>query len=495
MRASGILLPITSLPSPYGIGTFGKAAYEFVDSLKRANQTYWQVLPLVGTSYGDSPYQSFSTFAGNPYFIDLDVLVDEGLLKKAECDKFDWGSCPQKVDYEKIYLSRYAVLKLAFERSHHRTEQAYKTFLAKNEYWLPDYALFMAIKNFFLGDSYCKWSDPIRLRDERELDKYRKLLVPDIELYCFIQYKFFEQWDKLKAYANKNGVKIIGDLPIYVALDSADTWSMPELFEFDGERKPKRVAGCPPDDYAKTGQLWGNPLYDWDYHRKTNYDWWIKRIDAATKMYDTVRIDHFRGFAEYYAIPSTDSTAENGIWVEGPGIELFNTIKKKLGRRSIIAEDLGFMTDSVRKLLKQSGYPGMKVLQFGLYSGSDSDYLPYKYERNTVCYTGTHDNPTTVGWLKSIKPCDRKFVREFTNKNGSLTAFDIIVIGMASVSDLMIAPMQDYLELPDTARMNIPSTIGGNWEWRMGNDDFSSALVEKIAAVTARYGRVSKRKK
>lgn len=495
MRASGILLPITSLPSPYGIGTFGKSAYSFVDKLKAAKQTYWQVLPLVGTSYGDSPYQSFSTFAGNPYFIDFDMLVDEGLLKKSECESYNWGTDPQKVDYEKIYQSRYVVLKLAFERSHHKTEQAYKDFLAENEYWLPDYSLFMAIKDFFLGDSYCKWSDPIRLREQRELDKYRKLLVPDIELYNFIQYKFFEQWGKLKSYANKNGIKIIGDLPIYVALDSADTWSMPELFEFDSESNPKRVAGCPPDDYAKTGQLWGNPLYDWDYNKKTNYDWWVKRIDAATRMYDTVRIDHFRGFSEYYAIPATDDTAQNGIWVEGPGIELFKTIRQKLGKRSIIAEDLGFMTPSVKKMLKESGYPGMKVLQFGLYSGSDSDYLPYKYERNTVCYTGTHDNPTTVGWLKSIKPRDRKFIREFTNKNGRITAFDIIVIGMASVSDLMVVPLQDYLELPDTARMNIPSTIGGNWEWRMGEDDFGDDLAEKIGALTTRYGRVVRKKK
>lgn len=495
MRSSGILLPVSSLPSAYGIGTFGKPAYSFVDKLKEAEQRYWQVLPLVGTSYGDSPYQSFSTFAGNPYFIDLDMLVEEGLIKTAECEAFDWGDEPSCVDYEKIYISRYSALKLAFERSHHRDNPAYIAFVEENSWWLDDYSLFMAIKNFFLGVSYCKWSDGIRRREQAEMDKYRKLLVPDIELYNFIQFKFFEQWNKLKAYANANDVKIIGDLPIYVALDSADTWSMPELFLFDDELKPVQVAGCPPDDYAKTGQLWGNPIYDWPMHKKTGYDWWVKRIDAATKMYDTVRIDHFRGFVQYYSIPADDKTAENGVWVEGPGIDLFNTVKEKLGKCSIIAEDLGFITPSVRKLLKQTGYPGMKVLQFGLYHNSDSDYLPYKYERNTVCYTGTHDNPTTVGWLEKCKPRDRKFIRSYVNKNGRLTAYDIINLGMSSPSELMIAPMQDYLELDDSARMNIPSTIGGNWTWRMGETDFTTELAGKIASMVKLYGRGQKFKK
>lgn len=489
MRSSGILLAISSLPSSYGIGTFGKEAYDFVDQLKQAGQKVWQVLPLGGTSYGDSPYQSFSTFAGNPYFIDLEILIDEGLLTATQCERLPYGSDPSSVDYEKIYYSRYQILKLAFSRDKSWDTPQYKKFVEENNYWLDDYTLFMAIKDHFKGVSFLEWDKAIKHREPKAMQEYRKLLSKEIDFYCFVQYKFFEQWNKLKGYANENEVEIVGDIPIYVALDSADTWSNPELFMFDENLNPTRVAGCPPDYFAKTGQLWGNPLYEWEVHKKNGYAWWIRRIEAATKMYNTVRIDHFRGFCDYYSIPAEDKTAENGVWVKGPNIELFECLKERLGKLNIIAEDLGFLTPAVKKMLKKSGFPGMKILQFGLYEDSDSDYLPYKYKPNTICYTGTHDNQTTVGWLKTRKPRDKRFIRDYLQKKGRINVYDIIALGLSSVSDLVIVPMQDYLELDDTARMNIPSTIGGNWQWRLTKEQITDEVIERIAKLTKIYGR------
>lgn len=489
MRASGILLPITSIPSKYGVGTFGKEAYTFVDMLKLSGQKYWQVLPLGATGYGDSPYQSFSTFAGNPYFIDIEMLIEEGLLNEAECDIMMHSEDASSVDYLKVYENRYKILKIAFERNQSFQTDEYKAFLDVNSDWIFNYALFMALKDHFGGVSFLKWDEDIKHRESSALEKYKKLFEKDIEFYCFIQFKFFKQWNNLKKYANNNGIKIIGDIPIYVALDSADTWSNPELFMFDNDLAPTEVAGCPPDDFSKTGQLWGNPIYRWEKHKQDNYAWWIKRISAASKMYDTVRIDHFRGFAEYYSIKAPEKTAENGVWIEGPGIELFNSIKEKLGDLDIIAEDLGFLTPSVKNLLLQSGFPGMKVLQFGLYENSDSCYLPYQFERNSVCYTGTHDNQTTTGWIKDLNDRDMQFICKYLAKKDCVTTYDIILMALSSVSDLAIIPMQDYLDLDDSARMNIPSTIGGNWKWRLVEGQFSHELARRINEITKIYGR------
>mgnify|MGYP000169888570 FL=1 len=398
-RAAGILMPISSLPSDYGIGCFSKSAYEFVDWLKEAGQTYWQILPLGPTSYGDSPYQSFSTFAGNPYFIDLDTLVEEGVLDKKDCEKVNWGKKPDEVDYEKIYKGRYPLLRKAYENSDISKNPDYQKFVAENSWWLSDYALFMAVKDRFEGVEWTKWAEDIRLRWNNAMDYYREELYFDIEFQQYMQFKFYEQWMKLKSYANSKGIQIIGDIPIYVAMDSADAWAHPELFQLDQDNVPLAVAGCPPDGFSATGQLWGNPLYRWDYHRNTGYQWWISRMSYCFRLYDVVRIDHFRGFDEYFSIPYGDKDARGGHWEKGPGIDLFRKIEQALGWKQVIAEDLGYMTDSVRHLVYESGFPGMKVLEFAFDSrdsGCASDYLPHNYPENCVAYTGTHDNETIV---------------------------------------------------------------------------------------------------
>ena len=364
MRKSGILMHISSLPSDYGIGTMGKEAYKFVDFLKSAKQKCWQILPIDPTSYGDSPYQSFSTNAGNPYFIDMDILREEGLLKKSDYSKLDWGKDRKNVDYETIYENRFKVLKIAFEEFKKGDLSEFYDFLQKNERWISNYALFMSIKNENDGKSWLEWEDGLRKRDSHSLWEFKSSHEDDVMFWEFVQFKFFEQWNKLKKYANDNGVSIIGDIPIYVALDSAEVWVYPDLFELDENLVPKAVAGCPPDAFSPTGQLWGNPLYNWDRHREYGFNWWIDRIKSATSLYDVVRIDHFRGFEGYYSIPYGDKTAENGQWLKGPGIELFNAVKNELGDLPIIAEDLGFLTEDVHKLLRDSGFPGMKVLEF-----------------------------------------------------------------------------------------------------------------------------------
>jgi 4-alpha-glucanotransferase len=344
MRKNGVLMPVASLPGKYGIGCFSKEAYKFIDNLKASGQSYWQILPLGPTGYGDSPYQSFSTFAGNPYFIDLDTLVEEGLLTGAECRKYNWGSDPYRIDYEKIYLSRFKVLKSAFKRFDPSKEPGYRKFVSANKFWLDDYALYMTVKNSFGGVSFIEWDEDIRRRDKKAIDEYRKKYADEIEFYKFIQYEFDKQWTALKAYANGNGIEIIGDIPIYVAFDSADTWAEPELFQFDKEGLPIAVAGTPPDAFSATGQMWGNPLYAWKYHKETGYAWWIKRIRHCLTLYDVVRIDHFRGFDEYYSIPYGAESAVDGKWVKGPGYALFRAVKKELGDVNVIAEDLGFLT-------------------------------------------------------------------------------------------------------------------------------------------------------
>ena len=492
MRASGVLMPITALPSRYGIGCFSKEAYEFVDFLVNAKQKYWQVLPMGPTGYGDSPYQSFSTFAGNPYFIDLEELTENGWLTHKECDAADFGSDSGKVDYEKIYFSRFALLRKAYSRSKIDNNSEFQSFVKKNAFWLDNYALYMAFKTSYKGKSYLEWKDDDRLHKSSAVKNFssKPANVKEINFWKFLQFLFFKQWFGLKKYANDKGIEIIGDIPIYVAQDSADAWANPELFLLDENGLPFGVAGCPPDYFSATGQLWGNPLYRWEYHKKTGYEWWIKRLTMCFEMYDIVRIDHFRGFDEFYFIPYGDKTAEFGHWEKGPGYDLFETMKKKIGKKPIIAEDLGFLTKSVKKLVKKCGYPGMKILEFAFDSNEDNDYLPHNYDKNCVVYTGTHDNDTVLGWFGSMKKSDRVTAKKYLNiKKDSDICWSLIRLAHQSVADTCIIPIQDYLELGSCGRINTPSTLGNNWDWRMDENAYTQKLAEKIADVTKTYGR------
>lgn len=494
MRKAGILMPISALPSNYGIGTFGKAGYDFVDFLVKAGQKLWQILPLGPTGYGDSPYQSFSTFAGNPYYIDLERLIEKGYLTKQECDSFDFGKNPHDIDYEKIYFSRFKVLRIAYERAKEKNvlkRPAYINFERENSWWLDDYALYMAVKNAFGGVCFMEWDEDIRLRKKKAVARYTEELADDIGFFKFQQYLFKTQWSALKAYANKKGIEIVGDIPIYVAFDSADTWANPKLFQLDEGGQPIGVAGCPPDVFAVTGQLWGNPLYNWKHHKKTGYEWWVKRIAYCYELYDVVRIDHFRGFDSYWFVPYGDETAENGHWEKGPGYELFETIKKRLGKKKVIAEDLGFLTDSVIKLVKKSGYPGMKIMQFAFDASGDSEYLPHNYNRNCVVYTGTHDNDTTVSWVRQMPAKDVRFAMDYLGVNSRKDIAKACVrAAIASCADTAIIPVQDYLGLGGEARINVPSTLGTNWRWRMDKDALSKELAKEIKKMVKIYGRL-----
>lgn len=494
MRESGVLLPVSALPSKYGIGSFSKEAYEFVDQLKAAGQSKWQILPLGPTGYGDSPYQSFSTFAGNPYFIDLEKLIEEELLTKKECAAYDFGKQADTIDYEKMYFTRFKVLRKAYKRFHGQDSSEYKKFLKENKDWLEEYCLFMALKNKHDGVSWKEWEEPYRNRKPAALKKAKEELADEIDFYRFQQFEFGRQWKMLHDYANENGIEIVGDIPIYVAFDSADTWANPELFQFDEECTPIAVAGCPPDGFSATGQLWGNPLYKWEYHKETGYKWWIRRIAYSFKLYDVVRIDHFRGFDEYYAIPYGDKTAEHGRWQPGPGILFFRTIEEKLGHLNIIAEDLGFLTDTVLEMLADSGYPGMKVIQFAFDSRESANYLPHTYTPNCVVYTGTHDNDTTRGWYHSVTKDCRDFAKEYLHKpllDEDELSWDFIAMAMGSVADLCIVPIQDYLCLDSSARINTPSTLGGNWVWRLKKGEVSKKVIGKMHRVSKLYGRAA----
>lgn len=494
-RASGVLLPITSLPSKYGIGCFSKEAYKWVDQLKEAGQSYWQILPLSPTSYGDSPYQSFSSFAGNPYYIDLEQLIEEGLLTKKECAKADFGDNPSYIEYSKIYENRFDLLRLAYDRSNIAENPEYQEFVRENASWLEDYSLFMGVKARFGGISWDKWAEDIRKRWNFAIDYYLEHCRYDIEFQKYVQFLFKKQWDKLKKYANDNGIQIVGDIPIYVAFDSADAWAMPELFQFDENFQPKAVAGCPPDAFSATGQLWGNPLYRWEHHKYTGYEWWCRRLEHCFKLYDVVRIDHFRGFDEYYSIPFGAETAVDGHWEKGPGIDLFRTLHEKLGEKQIIAEDLGTLTPSVEKLLEDSGYPGMKVLEFAFDPNSESKYLPHLYDKNCVVYTGTHDNETLVQWYKGLDKATKAFTVEYLN-NAHTPAnekhWDFVRLAMMSTADTCITPVQDLLGLGQEARMNHPSTIGNNWKWRMDSKMLPKAIQKKMYKLTRLSGRLPK---
>lgn len=488
MRTSGILMHISSLPSKYGIGTLGEEAYRFVDFLKRAKQRYWQVLPVNPTSYGDSPYQSASAFAGNPYFIDLDVLCEEGLLDKHEIENYFVGDNPKQVDYARVFEARYPILRTAFSRFEKNAE--YESFVNENAFWLEDYAMYMAVKEDNHYKSWIYWDDNLKLREHNTMTEFYAKSQRKLEFYRFIQFKFYQQWARLKKYANDNGIAIIGDMPIYVALDSAEVWVHNELFELDERHMPTKVAGVPPDAFSTTGQLWGNPIYDWDYMERTNYEWWIKRIDMAMKLYDRLRIDHFRGFESYYTIPYGNKTAEHGEWEKGPGMKLFNAVKNALGDVDIIAEDLGFLTPEVKQMLSDSGYPGMRIMEFAFDPYGDSQYLPHNYIPNCVAYTGTHDNDTVVGWFDNTDKQSVKYACEYLHVDRRADIADAFIRSiMASVADTVIVQMQDYMGQDSRARMNIPSTLGGNWTYRVTKEMLSDTLADRIGRVTHIYRR------
>ncbi|MGI6751925.1 MAG: 4-alpha-glucanotransferase [Anaerovoracaceae bacterium] len=491
-RSSGILLAIYSLPSPYGIGTLGHEAYRFVDFLVSAGQSYWQVLPVGPTGYGDSPYLSFSTFGGNPYFIDLGMLMEDGLLRANEVRDVFWGQDPSEVDYGLIYENRWDVLKKAFHRGYDEHDTDLKKFVADQEGWLHEYALYMAIKQHFGMKSWQEWpDDKIRRGEDGAKIKYASLLREQINFHIYLQFLFFTQWDRLRKYANMKGVGIIGDLPYYVPLDSADVWGKPHLFNLNENRIPVSVGGVPPDDFSESGQLWGNPLYDWGAMKEDGYNWWWHRMRAMSYFFDGIRIDHFRGIESYWEIPWGSLTAVEGQWKTGPGMELIRILQQAGDGLLLIAEDLGFLTPPARKLQKDSGFPCMKILQFAFDGRPDNEYLPHNYERNCVAYTGTHDNDTILGWWNGLSPGEKKSVIGYFGISDEKQAnWEIIRGGMGSVANLFIAQMQDYLKLGSDARMNVPGTGQGNWKWRLVPSQLNQDIAEKIREYTWIYGRL-----
>lgn len=489
-RRAGILLPISALPSRYGIGCFSESAYRFVDFLCEAGQSEWQILPLGITGYGDSPYQSFSAFAGNPYFISLEGLIEDGLLLASECEQADLGQRAERVDYAKQYENRYRLLHLAYERIGRQKSSAQTVFEKENRSWLEDFAQFMAYKAHFGGLPLSHWSEAARLRDPDALASLREKGEQEIGFWEFLQFRFFEEWERLRAYANRNGIAMIGDLPIYVSADSADLWAYPELFLLDAQRCPSVVAGCPPDAFSPDGQLWGNPLYRWEEHERSGYAWWIERFSHAMRLYDAVRVDHFRGFDEYYAIDANAKDARNGSWCRGCGIALFDAIRQKIGVVNGIAEDLGFLTDSVRRLVGESGFASTKVFMLGFdecEKGYGNEYMPHRYGRRSAAYTGTHDNATLVEWLQGLSAkkeahlrtylCDRFTPREQLCE-------PIIGTLMRSEAERCIIPLQDYLGIAGEGRINRPSTARGNWQWRVSADALNGELKNKIFRLT-----------
>lgn len=493
MRQSGILMHITSLPGPYGIGTLGQPSRDFVDFLKQAGQSSWQILPLNPTGYGDSPYQSNSAYAGNIYLISLPLLIEEGLLLQSEADSVCWESQPERVDYGLMYQHRVKILRLAYSRFSGSEE--FDAFCKAHSHWLSDYALYTALKQQHKGAPWYKWEEGLKFRDPEIIWQARRSLKDEIRFHCFLQYLFFRQWNDLHSYAKENGIRIIGDVPIYVPYDSADVWANPEWFQLDAELTPTRVAGCPPDGFSEDGQLWGNPLYRWDLLKKDGYRWWLNRLRAAANLYDVVRLDHFRGFEAYWSIPYGDTTAKGGKWVTGPGLSFIQTIQKELPELELIAEDLGTLTDSVLELRDTCGLPGMKVLMFAFDSPEPSDYLPHNCIRNAVCYTGTHDNMTTRQWFDTASPEAVDYATRYMNlsKNEGLV-WGVIRTALSTACDLCIIPMQDYLDLGKQARMNFPGTLSQeNWSWRAPKGYASPALIKKIHDLTALYHRLDRK--
>lgn len=491
-RSSGILLHPTSLPSPYGIGTLGKEAYAFIDFLKDSSQKLWQTFPLGPTGYGDSPYQCFSAFAGNPLLIDLDILIEEGLLEKSEI--FPPNFQNNSIDYGALINFKLPLLKKSYNKfcnQHiHSKENEFKIFNNKNHFWLHDYALYRAIKDYLGGDSWLKWENNIKFREPETLRKFEILLESEINFHKYMQFQFFKQWYSLKNYANKNNIKIIGDIPIFVSLDSSDAWANPEMFLFDEERNPVKVAGVPPDYFSATGQLWGNPLYNWDYLEKTNFHWWIKRIEMNFEISDIVRIDHFRGFESYWAVPSHEKTAINGEWIKCPGKKMFEEIEKKLGKKAVIAEDLGIITPEVEDLRDNFNFPGMKILQFAFNPNEDNPYLPHNHIKNCVIYTGTHDNDTTLGWYNNLKIEEKDFIKKYLKLDSDNNiSWDLIQSAWSSVANLAICPLQDLLSLDSSGRMNTPGVASNNWLWRFQKDELTPELSERLSNLTKLYFR------
>lgn len=490
-RSAGVLMHISSLPSKYGIGTFGKDAYEFVDFLRVSGQRYWQILPMCPVGEGNSPYKSFSAYAGNPYFIDLDLLCDEGLIEADLLNEFEFGEDETKVDYTLLECNRLQVLRLAYENFDRHNHKHFEKFCTDESFWLDDYAMFMALKKYFNDISWYEFPEDIRYREKNALLHYKNILQYNIGFFKFLQFEFSKQWFALKAYANKSGVQIIGDLPIYVALDSVDTWCNTKIFKLDENLQPKFVAGCPPDAFSKSGQLWGNPVYDWKYLESTNFKWWIQRIKYNQKMFDVIRIDHFRGFESYYEIPFVLHDAAKGEWVKGPSERFFLKVKEKLGNVNVIAEDLGFVTKDVKELLSKTGFAGMKILQFAFDMSGKSDILPHNLHRNSIVYTGTHDNETLMGWSKSTNVNILNFAKEYMHiRDNEKINWGLIRLAYTGVNAVSIVQMQDFLGLDNVARTNVPSTIGSNWSWRLKKGDLSYGLAKKIRQLIKLYGRL-----
>ncbi len=491
MRESGILLPVSALPSRHGIGKLGRAAYQFVDFLAESGCRYWQVLPLSPTGYGDSPYQSCSVFAGNPYFIDFDLLAQQGLLCPADYDGTQWDSDPDSIDYALLYEQVMPVLRTAYAAFAKKQDADYKKFCKQHKHWLDGYGLFMALKAANGGKAWNEWEASLAMHRKEAVSAAESAYADEIAFYRFVQYCFFSQWYALKQYANSKGVQIVGDIPIYAAYDSVEVWAEPELFQLDKDKKPTVVAGCPPDPFAVKGQLWGNPIWDWESMKKSNYRWWLERLAFTLSMYDVVRIDHFRGFEGYYAIPYGEETAEHGKWKKGPGYALWKAAKEKFGAMNVIAEDLGNITPAVIRLLNRTGFPSMKVMQFGFDSDADNPYLPHSFTTtNCVCYTGTHDNHTLRGWVKANAPeCNEYAMRYLNVKKESQLPKAMLRAAWASIARIAIAPIQDFLNAPASARINTPSTLGGNWIYRTKESDYTEKLCKKIRKMNETYGR------
>lgn len=491
VRGAGILMPISSLPSKYGIGTLGEEAYRFADWLCEAGQKYWQVLPVGPTSFGDSPYQSFSAFAGNPYFIDLDVLVKEGLLEEKSIAAISWSESDAKVDYSRMFIYRFEILKEAFKKSAHRDKKEYISFCADNSFWLDDYALFMALKEHFDNRSWTEWDEDIRSRRDDRVEYYKKKLADEIDFQRFVQYKFFEQWSRLKQYVNERGIKIIGDIPLYVSLDSADVWANNHLFEMDEKRRPTCVAGVPPDCFSEEGQLWGNPIYDWRVMEQENFNWWRKRMTSCAALYDVIRIDHFIGIVRYYAIPAGSTNAKTGEWRTGPGKKLTDVIAECTAEAAVIAEDLGVIVPQVRELIEATGWPGMKIFEFAFDGQPYNEYLPHNFKSsNCVLYAGTHDNDTINGFVDTVYDYQKKQMLDYL---GAADTDEIprrmIQASYMSIADTVIIQMQDVLELGTEARMNTPSTIGDNWQWRTVADQIRQDDARRLRRLAYIYGR------
>ena len=490
-RGAGILMPISSMPSPYGIGTMGRDAYEFVDFLRDCNHKYWQVLPLGPTSFGDSPYQSFSTFAGNPYFIDLDTLSEEGLLTKEYVESFDWGEDPANIAYDKIFNARYTVLREAFKNSNHKKKAEYIDFLQKNTDWLDDYALFMSAKLYYNNADWSLWDKDLRFRKPEAITKYTKLFAEDIDFYKILQFKFFEQWNKLKNYANEKGIEVIGDIPIYVAYDSADVWVNSSEFVLDKNLTPTKVAGVPPDAFTELGQKWGNPLYDWNKMEATGFRWWKRRMQAVAQMYDIIRIDHFLGMVKYYTIPAADPDARNGVYKKGPGKKLTEVINRAIGNKKIIAEDLGVEIPEASKLLDENDYPGMKVLEFAFGGDRKNTHLPHNYKtQNCVVYGGTHDNETLMGYFTDHADWELGYAFDYLDTRDRKRMVDqVFRLAYGSIANVVIFQTQDILKLDNSARMNMPSTTGNNWKWRMTKGQLGAQEKQDLRYLASVFGR------